>query len=176
VAWLSVARLVAGILFSSLAFQNVPLSLVSAIYLFAMVSDLVDGYLARKLRVESYFGKILDLVSDKALTIVSLLYAAARGIDTLPLSLIATREVLTTGARIIVVDGTPLLPTSRALGGFMAIILWGNTLFLLFANCHSMIRIANIIYWASAMVSILTLISRVYRNLSRIKASLADGP
>ena len=54
-----------------------------------MCTDLIDGYLARRLEAETYLGKVVDLISDKSMTIVSLLYAAARGISIFPLALIA---------------------------------------------------------------------------------------
>src|SRR2546423_5992257 len=104
------------------------------------------------IRAETYLGKVIDLVSDKSMTIVSLLYAAARGINILPLALIATREIIMTGARIIIVEGTQLFPTNKILGGMMELLLWGNTLFLVLAAKNSnLISIANIIYWACAV-------------------------
>lgn len=92
---ISLARLVAALVFTLLAFQRVPLALLVSLYGMAIGSDLIDGYLARRLNAETYFGKVLDLVSDKSLTIVSLLYAAARGIPIFPLALIAAREIVT---------------------------------------------------------------------------------
>lgn len=173
VAFLSISRLLAALLFASLAFQQVPLALIGGIYFFAMASDLLDGFLARKLKVETYFGKVVDLVSDKSLTIVSLLYAAVRGIDILPLALIATREIIMVGARLIIVEGKQLFPTSRLLGGIMEILLWGTTLFLVFSGTRSdLIRIARIIYWGCAFFYILNFIVRIYVSRERIKASL----
>lgn len=170
---LSLLRLLAALLFASLAFHDLPITIVSGIYLFAMASDLIDGYLARKLNAETYFGKVVDLVSDKSMTVVSLLYAAERGINLLPLALIAVREIIMIGARLIVVDGTQLLPTNRVLGGIMAVLLWGNTLFLVIAyGDERLIRIASFIYWACAILFIVNLIARIYVSAHRIKASL----
>src|SRR3989442_9328400 len=76
---ISLSRLLAALLFTSLAFQDVPVKLVAGIYIFAMCTDLIDGYLARRFKAGTYFGKVVDLVSDKSMTVVSLLYAAARG-------------------------------------------------------------------------------------------------
>jgi phosphatidylglycerophosphate synthase len=172
----SLCRLLAALLFASLAFQNVPLLLVSGVYALAMSSDLIDGYLARKLDAETYFGKVLDLVSDKSLTIVSLLYAAARGITIFPLAIIATREVIMIGARLIIIEGSQLFPTSRSLGGMMWLLLWDNTLFLILArNDSKLIRVASYIYWASASLFLVNFIIRVYVSRRRISASLAKA-
>src|SRR5439155_12829583 len=114
--------------------QDVSIALPATLYTFAMCSDVVDGYLARKFEADTYFGKVLDLVSDKSLTIVSLLYAAERGINLLPLALIGTREVIMIGARLIIIEGTQLFPTNRFLGGVFWFLLWGNTLFLVLSG------------------------------------------
>jgi phosphatidylglycerophosphate synthase len=170
---ISLSRLLATLLFASLAFQDIPLLLVSGLYVFAMCTDLIDGYLARRLKADTYFGKIVDLVSDKSMTIISLLYAAARGINVLPLALIATREVIMIGARIIVVEGRQLLPTNKVLGGVFALLLWGNTLFLILAARDTYrLKIANTIYWGCAIFVSLNLIARLYVSAPRIKASL----
>lgn len=171
----SVSRLLAALVFASLAFQNVPVGVLAAIYSFAMVSDVVDGYLARRLEAVTYFGKVVDLISDKSMTIVSLLYAAARGIDTLPLALIAIREIVMLGARLIVVGGAPLFRSSRAVGGVMAVLLWGNTFFLVLARASDeLIKLANAVYWVCAGIVSVNLIARVYGAAQRIKVSLTQ--
>jgi phosphatidylglycerophosphate synthase len=171
---ISLSRLVAALIFSSIAFQNVPVMLVVGVYLFGMVSDLVDGYLARRLNADTYFGKVVDLVSDKSMTIVSLLYAAARGINIFPLALIAIRDLIMIGARIITVGKTPLLPTSKIVGGSLALMLWGNTLFLVLAQDDQSIKVANNIYWACATVFTLNLIRRIYVSARRIMTSMSQ--
>ena len=148
----SFARLVAALVFACLAFQDVPRLILGTIYLFAMISDLVDGFLARKLNCQTFLGTIVDLISDKCLTVVSLLYAAEREIHLFPLSLIGVREIIVLGLRAIIVDGVPLLPTNRFFGGIMAAILWGNTLLLVFSvpGSHHF-SVAQSIYTACAV-------------------------
>jgi hypothetical protein len=120
---------------------------------------------------------VLDLVSDKSLTIVSLLYAAERGINLMPLALIGTREIIMIGARLIVVDGTQLFPTNRLLGGVLWLLLWGNTLFLVLGGANTdRVRTANVVYWACALLFAFNLLVRVYVSVPRIKDSLRkDG-
>ena len=174
---ISLSRLVAGLLFTLLAFQRVPLALLAILYGLAIGSDLIDGYLARKLDAETHFGKVLDLVSDKSLSIVSLLYAAARGIVIFPLALIAAREIVMIGARLITVQDTQLLPTSKLFGGVMTTMVWGNTLFLLLTrDTPHMQEISQSIYWAGALISVLNIASRLYVSAQRIKISLGEKP
>ena len=171
---ITISRLCGGLVFASLAFQPVRPAILIAIYVTAIVSDLLDGYLARRLQVITYFGRVLDLIGDKSLTIISLIYGAACGIDLLPLALIGTREIITLGGRIIIVHGTQLLPTSRLLGGLLAVMVWGNTLFLVLTKQDSrLVRVVNLIYWVASLLSLLTLIHRIYSNFDRIKVALS---
>jgi phosphatidylglycerophosphate synthase len=172
---ISLARLIAALIFASLAFQKIPLTFLATLYVVAMCSDLIDGYLARRLKAETYVGQVTDLVSDKSLTVVSLLYAAARGVDLTPLSLIAIREIIMMGARLITVKGAQLLPTNRLLGGMLALLLWGNTFFLILSSSGGKInRIISITYWVCAIVFTLNLAARIYVSTSRLKSSLTD--
>jgi phosphatidylglycerophosphate synthase len=174
---LSLSRLAAALLFSALVFQDIHVAIPGALYFFAMCSDLIDGYFARRLNAETYFGKVLDLVSDKSLTIVSLLYAAARGINLMPLALIGIREIIMIGARLIVVDGTQLFPTNRLLGGVLWLLLWGNTLFLVLGGASTdRVRTANVVYWGCASLFTFNLLGRIYVSVPRIKDALRrDG-
>jgi phosphatidylglycerophosphate synthase len=169
---LSLSRLIAAVLFASIAFQSIPKAVVCGLYLFAVLSDTVDGFIARTLHADTYFGRIVDLVSDKSLTIVSLLYAAARGIDLAPLAIIAVREIVMIGARIITIQGRHLLPTSKVLGTIMALLLWGNTFFLIMVRSSELVRLSTKIYWACALVVSLNLVIRILKNTARIQIAL----
>lgn len=172
----SIARLCATILFAALVSRHSSVFFLSCIYVFAIVTDVIDGYLSRRLKAESYLGKVIDLVADKSLTIVSLIYAASRGIDVLPVALIASRDIIMIGMRLVTVDGTQLLPTNRTLGGIMALFLWGNTLFLICAKTDGyLLQIANAIYWTCAMIFVANLLARLYTSGPRIKAASIDA-
>ena len=176
VASISLFRLVAALVFASIAFKNVSTAGIAVLYFAAMASDVIYGYLARRLNAETYFGKILDLVGDKSLTVVSLLYAAGRGISIVPLALIGTREIIMIGARMIVVEGTQLFPTNRILGGMMWLLLWGNTVFLILAREDTrLVGIANTVYWICAIVFLANFVARIYVSAHRIRLSITKG-
>lgn len=173
---ISLSRLLAGLLFASMAFQGVPTVALASLYIAAMCSDLLDGFLARRLNVESFGGKVLDLVSDKSLTVVSLLYAAARGMSVLPLAVIATREIVMIGLRLVTVDGNQLLPTNRIFGGVLSALLWGNTLLLIVTpKTGSMMWAVDMTYCACAVVLAVNLILRVRSSTERIRITLQKG-
>ncbi len=75
------------------------------LFLFAALTDWLDGWLARKFGQVSEFGKFMDALADKVLTLgmfTSLLALGALPIWTLfPILLILSRELLITGLRLV---------------------------------------------------------------------------
>jgi phosphatidylglycerophosphate synthase len=173
---LSFGRFVGSLAFACLAFQA-PVGFLSWLYAATAMTDLVDGALSRRLQVASYPGRVIDLIGDKALTATSLLYAAARGIDLLPLAAIAARDVLVLGARLIVVAGTPLLSTSRWFGAFLASCVWGATFVLIrLSDSSPIIGWVKSAYWIAGAFAGGNLAIRLYRARVRIRSSVEDAP
>ena len=75
------------------------------LFLFAALTDWLDGWLARKFGQVSDFGKFMDALADKVLTLgmfTSLLALGALPILALfPILLILSRELLITGLRLV---------------------------------------------------------------------------
>ena len=75
------------------------------LFLFAALTDWLDGWLARKFGQVSDFGKFMDALADKVLTLgmfTSLLALRALPIWALfPILLILSRELLITGLRLV---------------------------------------------------------------------------
>ncbi|MGX9358645.1 CDP-diacylglycerol--glycerol-3-phosphate 3-phosphatidyltransferase [Mycoplasma sp. 128] len=72
-----------------------------AIFIFCMITDFLDGFLARKWKVVSTFGKIFDPIADKAITVCMLLFLASAELTYIPLVLvIIVRDIFVDGARI----------------------------------------------------------------------------
>jgi len=164
----SIFRIVAMLVFVSLVTASDSRLLLTILYLSAMLSDLMDGYFARALQVASNFGRVLDLVADKSLTLVSLFYAVERGIEPLPLAIIATRDMLMIGMRLITLDGTQLLPTNRTFGGLMAFLVGTNTILLLHSE-GGILAYVTISYWVIALTFAANLGYRFYTSWGRIR-------
>jgi len=74
----------------------------AAIFLFASITDWLDGYLARRLRQASRFGAFLDPVADKLLVTITLVILAASYPTPwyiIPAALMVAREVLVSALR-----------------------------------------------------------------------------
>ncbi len=76
--------------------------LASAIFIFACVTDWLDGHMARRMRQTSKFGAFLDPVADKMLVTISLVMLAASypmPWYIIPAAIIVAREVLVSALR-----------------------------------------------------------------------------
>ena len=68
----------------------------------AAITDLLDGYLARKMNVVSVLGKLLDPLADKLIVMASLVWMSTMGrIDAWVVVLVLGRELSVTGLRSV---------------------------------------------------------------------------
>ena len=97
---------------------------------YGIISDVADGYLARRLNQASEWGRLFDPIGDKiAGMAVGLFCAFERGMPWLALSLIVLRDLaLVTGGAILYRRGGAI-PASINLGRYAA-LLWGIVLLL----------------------------------------------
>lgn len=78
--------------------------LALAVFIVASVTDWVDGYIARKNNQITDFGKFLDPLADKLLTIAAMLMFCQWGMmPAWALMVILTREFAVTGLRLVAV-------------------------------------------------------------------------
>jgi CDP-diacylglycerol---glycerol-3-phosphate 3-phosphatidyltransferase len=70
------------------------------VYSAAALTDLIDGWLARRMRIVSVLGKFLDPLADKLLVMASLIYMVPMGrISEWAVALLLAREIAVTGLR-----------------------------------------------------------------------------
>ncbi|WP_438340837.1 CDP-diacylglycerol--glycerol-3-phosphate 3-phosphatidyltransferase [Mycoplasma sp. 125] len=75
-----------------------------SIFIIAMVTDFIDGHIARKTKTISQFGKIFDPIADKIATIMMLLFISIMNYSFLPIVvLFIIRDILVDGARVYAV-------------------------------------------------------------------------
>lgn len=113
---LSFSRIFATILVFILAIVNQPWSFLIAtvIFFLASVTDLLDGYLARRYHLVSPLGIFLDLTADKVF--VSAILVAFVQISLVPawiVVIIITREFLVTGLRSVASARGTVIPAGK---------------------------------------------------------------
>ena len=75
-----------------------------ALFIFASATDFVDGYIARHYNQVSDFGKFLDPLADKLLTIACMTIFCQWGqVPAWALMIVLTREFAVTGLRLVAV-------------------------------------------------------------------------
>lgn len=76
-----------------------------AIFIIASVTDFVDGYIARHYNQTTDFGKFLDPLADKLLTIAAMtMFCEWGSFPAWALMIVLTREFAVTGLRLIAVQ------------------------------------------------------------------------
>ncbi|AZZ65526.1 CDP-diacylglycerol--glycerol-3-phosphate 3-phosphatidyltransferase [Metamycoplasma phocicerebrale] len=75
-----------------------------AIFIISMITDFVDGHIARKTKTVSQFGKIFDPIADKIATTLMLIFLSVMNYSYLPLAILfIIRDILVDGARVYAV-------------------------------------------------------------------------
>ncbi|MBN3534494.1 CDP-diacylglycerol--glycerol-3-phosphate 3-phosphatidyltransferase [Mycoplasma procyoni] len=76
------------------------LTLALVIFISAMITDFLDGFLARKYNVVSNFGKLFDPIADKVMTATAMVFLAYFGwIEIWIVVLFIARDIIVDGSR-----------------------------------------------------------------------------
>jgi cardiolipin synthase (CMP-forming) len=88
-----------------------------ALYVFAGITDFLDGYLARALSLHSPLGRMLDPIADKILIATCLFMLVANhtlvGISIIPALIILCREITVSGLREFLSELSVRMPVSQ---------------------------------------------------------------
>ncbi len=86
----------------------------SVIFLFAAITDGLDGYIARRQNIVTTLGKFLDPLADKLLVITSLIMLIHLGrVPAWIVAIIAGREMAVTGLRAIAINEGIIISASH---------------------------------------------------------------
>jgi len=140
--------------------------IVFCLFVFASFTDWLDGFLARRLKLITSFGKFIDPIADKLLTTTLLLVYMWQGIiPVLPVVLMVWRDIIIDGVRMISAEkgrvmGAGLLGKIKTGSQMAAIILItiNNLPFELIQ-----IPAASILLWFATFISVFSGISYVFQ-------------
>ena len=132
----------------------------AGIFIFASITDYVDGFLARLWKAQSSFGTMLDPIADKMLVASTLLMMVDKNIaHVVPIIVILCREILVSGMREYLSELEVSLPVSR-LAKLKTATQMIAIIILLLGNEGTGIKytteIGNIAIWFAAILTIIT--------------------
>lgn len=159
------------------------------LFIVAALTDLADGYLARKFGVTTGFGKFMDPLADKILVSSAFIsFIAMNYLSPIPVILIIGREFLITGLRLLAAYRGVVIPPSwgaklktflqmTMVGGVMTYVtlVSGLAYFAVAAPWLSSIDIHFIFavaIWCTAAITVWTGIDYVIKYFYMVKSVL----
>ena len=140
------------------------------IFIVASLTDLMDGYIARKYNLVTNFGKFMDPLADKLLVCSALicLVALAR-IPAWIVIVIIAREFIISGFRLIAAEQKIVIAASY----------WGKfkTTFqmlmicLMIVNLEVLSLLTQIVMWAALLLTVISLVDYLVKNKDVMKES-----
>ena len=138
------------------------------IFIVASLTDLLDGYIARKYHLVTNFGKFMDPLADKLLVCSALICLIE--LDRIPswmVIIIIAREFVISGFRLIASDN----------GVVIAASYWGKfkTTFQMIAVCLMIADIAmlslvtSIVTWIAVILTVVSLVDYLIKNKDVMK-------
>lgn len=136
--------------------------ITSSLFLYAAITDFLDGYLARAWQAGSTIGRVLDPIADKLLVAVALLMLVDHSrADVLPAAAILCREILVSGLREFLIELRVSLPVTRLAKWKTALQMLALYLLLLapavVSNGHDWVgTIGGLLLWLAALLTLFT--------------------
>lgn len=161
-------------LFMVMFYINIPNNMLFAAIVFAVayVTDVLDGIIARKYNAVSDYGKLMDPIADKLLSIAAVVMLTGNGtLSPIVTFIIIAREIIIGGfrlvwaadGRVVAADKLGKLKTVLQFISIMLILL-GNPVFEAWN-----IPMDMIIMYASVAVSVISCINYIAKNTKNKK-------
>ena len=126
------------------------------IFIIASLTDYIDGYIARKYNQVSDFGKFLDPLADKLLTIAAMtMFCQWGSFPAWALMIVLTREFAVTGLRLVAVGKGKVIAA-----GWSGKIKTASTMLGL---CFMMAFVTA--FWLHALVMVVIVVTTVYSGV-----------
>lgn len=113
---ITLARIALTFAFMFFLFTKLPFGKILALatFVFAVFSDYLDGFIAKKYNITSDFGRIMDPVADKILVIAAFLaFVEMKLVPAWMVVIIIMREMLITSIRLWSLKNNDVLPAGK---------------------------------------------------------------
>lgn len=138
------------------------------IFIIAALTDFLDGYLARSRNLVTTFGKFLDPLADKILTISALVLLTGNGtIESWATIIIICRELIITGFRTLAASSGITLAASSS--GKLKTVFQFIAIALFLMNNTFIFKIpfdaAQMVFYISVVLTVLSGVEYVKKNI-----------
>ena len=138
------------------------------LFIAASLTDLLDGKIARKYNLVTTFGKFMDPLADKVLTISGM-------ICLIELGRIPSWIVVSIVAREFIISGFRLIATEH--GIVIAANYWGKwkttfqmiMIILMIVNLPALAMVTQIVMWIALALTIISLITYIQQNMDVVR-------
>lgn len=155
--------------------SNAQLIFAFILFLFAGITDWLDGYLARKLCLQSHLGRILDPIADKVLVACVLLALASHHTKDLlfitPTVIIFLREFIISGFREYMSKKGVLINVSllaKWKTTFQITSIGFIILSMIFSGNHILTYTSIALFWLAAIITVQTGVEYLRSGMSEL--------
>lgn len=136
-----------------------------AVFIIASLTDLLDGYIARKYNLVTNFGKFMDPLADKLLVCSALICLVALSrIPAWIVIVIIAREFIISGFRLVASDNGIVIAASY--WGKFKTVSQMAMIIVLIADLGGIFRVIGIVLiWVSLILTVVSLIDYVAKNI-----------
>ncbi|MBQ6636685.1 MAG: CDP-diacylglycerol--glycerol-3-phosphate 3-phosphatidyltransferase [Lachnospiraceae bacterium] len=138
------------------------------LFIVASLTDLLDGKIARKYNLVTTFGKFMDPLADKVLTISGMICLIELGrIPSWIVVIIVAREFIISGFRLIATEH----------GIVIAANYWGKfkttfqmiMIILMIMNLPALSLVTDIVMWIALILTIISLATYIMQNMDVVR-------
>lgn len=156
----------------------------AAIFVLAAITDIVDGWIARKTGQVTTLGKLLDPIADKILSCSLLIMMAASGdkmmffnppVGVILTSVIVAREILIGAFRTIAAHKGVILAADN-LGKFKTISLNVSIPFMMVSELHISLKIiGNVLFAVACALTVVSGVNYLVKNRGVLSEEKTDA-
>ena len=149
------------------------------IFIVGAISDFLDGYLARKLKLITNFGKFADPLADKLLVLALMIILLEQKslLEGWVITIILAREFIVTGFRVVAASKNTIIAAGK-LGKIKTNLQFGMIILLLIIGPHNNIYQGNlnifeiivvVIIYLTALMTVISGAEYMIKNKSVLK-------
>lgn len=134
-----------------------------ALFVGASLTDLLDGYLARKYNLVTNFGKFMDPLADKLLVCAAMICLVETGmIPSWVVIIIISREFIISGFRLIASDNGIVIAASY--WGKFKTVFQMVMIVLMIADIAALQMVTDIVMWVALILTVVSLVDYLKKN------------